>query len=92
VDLATTWTRFTDSKGAPLLSRPHWGKEFPSHVGDLHIDEFIKSTFGAQVDAFFDTLRTIVEADGVSLADHQQRFSTKYLDYLFEDGWRSLGL
>ena len=83
-DLAATWR----SNFEGLKVRPHWAKEFPLEVGDVSTADYIREVYADQLPLFFNTLYEIVTTLTGSMAETQERFSTKYFDEIFPDYWQ----
>jgi hypothetical protein len=85
--LATVWSKLTDNQGRALKIRPHWAKEFPAMVGDKTIDEYLQIVYGEQMGLFMNTIKDIVIANGGSIEETKERFSTYFLDKFFAKYW-----
>jgi len=85
--LATVWSKLTDNQGRALKIRPHWAKEFPAMVGDKSIDEYLQIVYGEQMGLFMNTIKDIVIANGGSIEETKERFSTYFLDEFFAKYW-----
>ncbi|KAG8678790.1 hypothetical protein FRC09_019542, partial [Ceratobasidium sp. 395] len=83
--LVDKWTSYTDSKGQPLNSRPHWAQEWKGlKVRGKPIETYLKETaYKEAIPEFRAALETIAKAQGTTVSDMRQTFGNAMIERMF---------
>ena len=84
IDFTSAMIKYTDYDGSPLNVRPHWAKEWSSHVivNGKKIDavQYWQEKFKPAIKEFLDDISNLTK--GVTVQDIRKQFSNGYYDQL----------
>jgi len=85
-DIADLWLSYTDHRGRPLNTRPHWAKEWEGvrYRGQTAVGYLRDEAYAEQIPRFRAGLRAVAHDGGYSVSD-LRRFSNPLLDRLLRD-------
>jgi len=84
VAIAENWTKYKDKEGKRLVVRPHWGKELPSMVAGIGINQYMREAYSNQIEKYVEGMERIMEVTGGNLTHTLDMFDTKYMDILMD--------